>query len=99
MAGEACSVTCGFCGMCTAAWDDEHIEACEGSSDDCAGEAVTTRDTSDGYLPRVAFCGSCAAAFDQHAEDGPDDPDGEAFRGGEAAAFQRDQMIGAQRLK
>jgi hypothetical protein len=27
------------------------------------------------------------------------EPDGECFRGGEAAAFERDQQIAAQRLK
>jgi hypothetical protein len=29
----------------------------------------------------------------------PGDPDGEAFRGGEAAAYEREQMAGWQRLK
>jgi hypothetical protein len=29
----------------------------------------------------------------------PGDPDGEAFRGGEAAAYEREQMAGYQRQK
>lgn len=37
-----------------------------------------------------ARCGDC---------DGGADPDGEAFRGGEAAAYAREQSIAAQRLK
>lgn len=32
-------------------------------------------------------------------QDEPGDPDGEAFRGGEAAAYEREQMAGYQRLK
>lgn len=39
----------------------------------------------------------CHYAKRDNAE--PDDPDGEAFRGGEAAAYQAEQMTQAQRLK
>lgn len=73
---------------------------CEGTSDDCTGIATTTRDTNDDTLAEEPFCEACAAAWDTFIRnyDGPPD-DGEAFRGGEAAAFQRDQMIDAQRFK
>jgi hypothetical protein len=37
-----------------------------------------------------ATCGDCY---------GGKEPDGEAFRGGEAAAYEREQMAGWQRLK
>lgn len=73
---------------------------CEGNSDACTVVATTTRDTTDGYLVPAHFCEACAAAWDEFIDnyDGPPE-DGEAFRGGEAAAFQRDQMIDAQRFK
>jgi hypothetical protein len=54
--------------------------------------------------------GDCDGCFDEERaiicdkwRDEPrgagDEPDGERFRGGEAAAFMRDQQIAAQRLK
>ena len=39
------------------------------------------------------WCASCEDNYD------PPEPDGEDFRGGEAAAFQSEQMAGWQRLK
>lgn len=67
---------------------------CEGNSDNCLGLATTTRDTSWGWLKPVHFCASCAAEYDNRE---PGDPDGEAFRGGEATAFQRDEQARIQR--
>ena len=75
------------------------MATCEGPSDDCTGEATILRDTSDGWLKPDHLCAACSAAYDQRCEDGPGDPDGEAFRGGEAAAYERGQMIAWQRLK
>jgi hypothetical protein len=43
----------------------------------------------------------CPACGDEtvKADIEPPEPDGEAFRGGEAAAYEREQMSAAQRLK
>lgn len=75
--------------------------SCFGDSDDCTGEATTTRDTSSGYLLPTPYCAACAAAYDRWVAnyDGPGDPDGEAFRGNEAEAFHRDQQARARRMK
>lgn len=73
---------------------------CEGSSDECTLIATESRDTSDGYLPRVNFCSQCAIAYDAWLDNyDPPDPDGEAFRGDEAAAFERERQFNAMRFK
>lgn len=43
------------------------------------------------------LCEDCAELADRCDE--PGDPDGEAFRGGEAAAYEREQMDEARKLK
>lgn len=43
-------------------------------------------------------CG-CKDCRDWRENREPDDADGEAFRGGEAAAYEREQQVAAQRLK
>lgn len=56
-------------------WDTDKPRetACDGSSDDCDGDAVCAVDTSDGHLPKENLCGPCAAAWKKRCEDGPDD--------------------------
>lgn len=49
-------------------------------------------DTSCGYFAPELWCVACR-------EREPDEPDGEAFRGGEAAAEYRDQQAAARLLK
>jgi hypothetical protein len=41
----------------------------------------------------------CAACFTRKDNEEHPEPDGEAFRGGEAAAYEREQMEQARRLK
>ncbi len=73
---------------------------CDGTSEDCTGVATLTRDTSDGWLAPSHFCLSCAEAYAQWVDTyDPPDADGEAFRGGEAAAYQAELMAQARRLK
>lgn len=62
-----------------------------------------------GHLPEEHEDGECNACYaegrDVLCDKWRDEPrgagmeDGECFRGGEAAAFERDQQIAAQRLK
>lgn len=52
------------------------------------------------YLPHEPeWLDLCAEHFSKRDNYEPPDPDGEAFRGGEAAAFAAEQMAAAQRLK
>jgi hypothetical protein len=52
------------------------------------------------YLPREpAWLDLCDAHFSERDNHEPPEPDGEAFRGGEAAAYQAEQMAAWQRLK
>jgi hypothetical protein len=48
------------------------------------------------YDKTILLCEDCFKTRDNYE---PPDPDGEAFRGGEAAAFQAEQMEAARRLK
>ncbi len=74
---------------------------CDRGGDDCMGEATTTRDTSDGHLPREHVCEPCAAAYDRWLDNyDPPDPDGEPPLGpGEMTTYQRDQLRDAGRLR
>lgn len=49
-----------------------------------------------GQPRRIWLCPECYHAKDNRE---PPDPDGEAFRGGEAAAYQAEQMAAARRLR
>ena len=54
---------------------------------------ATTRWTHDAT---ILLCADCFKARDNYE---PPDADGEAFRGGEAAAYQAEQLEAARRLK
>lgn len=83
--------------------DCEALPECESfrGGDDCdGGKATEARNDSGGYMPVQHFCKGCAAAYDAWIDNyDPPDADGEAFRGGETAACERESMIAAQRLK
>lgn len=51
----------------------------------------------DGAL--VLACEDCALDLEREKDREPPEPDGEAFRGGEAAAYEREQMAEWQKLK
>jgi hypothetical protein len=71
-------------------------------ADDCGEPAVKAWDMGEDYAfwtrePRIVhLCAECWSVRDNYE---PPDPDGEAFRGGEAAAYQAELMHQAQRLK
>jgi hypothetical protein len=74
------------------------VSLCDGTSDECTGEATIVRDTSDGHCPPAHFCAACSADYDQRVADGPGDPDGEEmFR--DFAAENRDAAEAARKLK
>lgn len=63
----------------------------------CGGECERDMvDVGVGEMPSGPWgCPECQWVEGQE----PGDPDGEAFRGGEAAAYEREQMSDAQSLK
>lgn len=69
---------------------------------DCGEPATTTWDEGPDFAfwtgqPRhTPVCEECWMRRDNYE---PPDPDGEAFRGGEAGAYQLEQMRKAYRLK
>jgi hypothetical protein len=75
---------------------------------DSPAETFETFLVPSGLVRRMELCRPCAAegvgvsrvpAASTTNDYEPDDEDGECFRGGEAEAYQRDQMVAAQGLK
>jgi hypothetical protein len=69
---------------------------------ECGEPATQTFDEGEEYAlwtrqPRLTPV--CAECFTRKDNAEPPEPDGEAFRGGEAAAYQAEQMHKARRLK
>lgn len=90
--------------------DRPHTHACQqcGKPAECHGELEPNHDgfpivtcrafhLDGGQIDTDFACEACEELRDRCDE--PSDPDGEAFRGGEAAAYEREQMIAAQKLK
>lgn len=69
-------------------------EAC----DDC-GELATTVGKEYTWHDRYYLVPLCAVCLTRRENREPPEPDGEAFRGGEAAAYENEQMARWQRLK
>ena len=79
-----------------------HMDICIDCEEDIEGTRyyVETSEDERFWLRAPAttgpLCERCMTKRDNYE---PSDPDGEAFRGGEAAAYQAEQMWKAQRLK
>ncbi len=80
----------------------EHQPCGQASCADCGEPATMDWDEGPDYAfwtsepRRTPICDDCWEKRDNRE---PPEPDGEAFRGGEAAAYQAEQMAAAQRLK
>lgn len=85
---HACA-DCGAKTECPGTWEENY----DGEPEVICPEFHLVGGTTNGDFT----CQACEWKREDHTE--PDEPDGEAFRGGEAAAVQRDQMIDAQRMK
>lgn len=69
---------------------------------DCGARSVRFWDEGADYefwTVEPRFTPVCQACWTRKDNAEPGDPDGEAFRGGEAAAYQREQQMAAKRLK
>ena len=84
--------------------DTRHEHACQrcGKPADCCGELVPNDDGFPTVICRTFHLDGGQVDPDFICDDcrpEPGDPDGEAFRGGEAAAYTWEQQIDAQKLK
>lgn len=81
--------------------NNEQSRLLHADCDDCGELATTTGKywTWHDRYREIPLCAECAERQRRREEDGPGDPDGEAFRGGEAAAYENEQMARWQRLK
>ena len=81
--------------------DCEH-QPCSAGTCDCGEPATQTWDEGQDYAfwtrqPRhTPVCDECWTKRDNYE---PPEPDGEAFRGNEAAAYQAEQLEAARRMK